>query len=106
MSVDSSALLSSLIMDKLNKVSTGTKRKRRSSSKGGKKKKTDSKKKRWTMKKLANGLYEKQPKKGWMVTPAGRYVRDTTANREKYADNDEDPAGRFPADGGILPMNV
>lgn len=75
------ALLANLIMDKFRKGTTGGSRKRRRTrSKVTKKKRT----KHWKLIKLPSGMFYKMAKKGWIGTPSGRYVRDTSENRAKY----------------------
>lgn len=83
------ALLASLIMDKFRHTATGGAKRatRRRAAKGtrtrgrGKGRRVSKKSK---LVKLPSGLFIRMPKKGYMATPSGRFVRDTAANHAKY----------------------
>lgn len=87
------ALLANLIMDKF-KAPRGAPKRRRASRKPSKKGKGKRKTRRWKMVKLPSGVQIKVAKKGWLQTPAGRYVRSTIENLQRYynmADADYEP---------------
>lgn len=80
----STALETALIMDKLKAGSRAPRRKRRSSRAPLKKKKKTTR--RYTYQESENmpGMYMKVAKKGFLQTPAGRYVKATIANLQRY----------------------
>lgn len=91
-SATDTAMMSHLLGKLLDKTPVARQRRRTSAKrkKGSLKKKKTAR--RWSWHKFpANagelaGLYAKIPKKGYLVTPLGRYVRDTVENRAKYTD--------------------